>query len=486
MMTIEPGKAAAWAFEEFGHAELGDIRRTRRLVKMATSVLEHPAGTVAAVFDNPADLCGAYDFLENDAVDPVALAKAMAVATTRRAQPYPFVWVATDGTSVTVTDRTQSKETGRLGTTQYKARGDKIHSALVIDPEGIPIGLAGFSQWQRGPKLTKATRKKRPTKEKETQRWLDVRESVRDVFRDHAGQVVLHFLHDREADAWPVILDAFEHREGERTTIRAQWDRRLLVQDASEDAATRKLRQALSASEVLGTMELEVLQGPHRPARTATLEIRACPVTLDLRDPQTNQRHAAQVYVVCAHEVSPVPSGQKPLEWLLLTTYPVQTFEDACHVVQGYAWRWRIEQFHVAWKSAGTDIEATQLEAADHRARWSLILAAVAVALLRWQWLARLHPETPAEQEFTAEQLEAIRDLQKDEVVPEHGPVTLWQVIVAIAYLGGWAGSKKRPPGTKILARGWAKVTAHMQGMRRRNARLRRQNSLDGYLIKGS
>ena len=74
---------------------------------------------------------------------------------------------------------------------------------------------------------------------------------------------------------------------------------------------------------------------------------------------------------------------------MLLTTYPVETFKDARMVLNGYTKRWRIDQFHLAWNSAGTDVESKQLEAADHRLRWSLILAAVAVALLRWQLLAQ-------------------------------------------------------------------------------------------------
>lgn len=467
MATIGVTEAREWALEEFEHAELGDVRRTRRLVRVAECVLVRPGGTIGAVFDDLSDLHGAYDFVENDAVNPAALVAAMALAAARRACAYDMVWIATDGSSITLSDRKRKKETGRLGSGDNKGRGDKVHSALVLDPDGIPLGLCAQTQWQRGDKFTRAARDKRPTREKETQQWLDVRAAARSVMTAHAPAVTRHFLHDREADAWPLLLDAVACEPGEYTTIRGQWDRRLVTKEDTQDAPTRYLREALASSEILGTYDLAVPSGPNRTARTARMEIRACRVTLDLRDKRTDRHHAAPVYAVVTREMSAVPKGQKAVEWLLLTTYPVTTQEDAHWVIAGYAKRWRIEQFHLAWKSAGTDVESMQLESADHRARWSLILAAVAVKLLRWQLLARDRLTTAASEEFTPEQIEAVRDLQGRVEVPVRGTVTVAQMVRAIAFLGGWTGAKGRPPGTKILARGWARVTAYLWGMKR-------------------
>jgi hypothetical protein len=345
---------------------------------------------------------------------------------------------------------------------------------LVLDPQGVPLGIAALEHWQRGPAMTRATRAQRPTEAKETQRWLNVRASTRGTLREVCPEVVRHYLHDRGADAWPVVLDMITPRSDEYTTIRAAWDRRLWPgDDTPVDAPTQYLRDALATTPVLGTYELSIPGGPKRQARRATLEVRACKVTLDLKDKRTGKHTPAPVYVVCAREMGPLPVGATRVEWLLLTTYPITTFDDAMFVVTGYTHRWVIESFHEAWKSAGTDVEATQLWAADHRARWSLILAVVAATLLRWQRLALASPDTPATTELTLEQLEALRDIQKDRVVPELGPVTLWQVIVALAYLGGWAGSKTRAPGIKVIARGWRRVMDYLWGKRRAAQRAR-------------
>ena len=105
------------------------------------------------MFDNLAELHGAYDFIENDAVAPTAILAAMSVAAATRAKAFPMVWVATDGTAVAIADRKRGKETGRVGANTFKARGDKIRSALVLDPEGIPLGICAQCQWQRGKPL---------------------------------------------------------------------------------------------------------------------------------------------------------------------------------------------------------------------------------------------------------------------------------------------------------------------------------------------
>jgi hypothetical protein len=150
MAAIGTIEAHDWATGEFGHAVLGDERRTRRLIGIARGVLMRPGGTIGAVFDNLAELHGAYDFVENDAVPPTAIAAAMGVATATRARAFAMVWIATDGSSVTIADRKRGKETGRVGASTFATRGDKIHSALVLDPDGIPLGLCAQTQWQRG------------------------------------------------------------------------------------------------------------------------------------------------------------------------------------------------------------------------------------------------------------------------------------------------------------------------------------------------
>jgi hypothetical protein len=466
----------AWAVEEFGHAELGDVRRVRRLVLMAECAAETPSGVVAKVFPDPAQLHGAYDLLENPHVKCSAVAHASHVATMRRAQGLPYLVVATDGSSLTVTDRTALRETGPLGTPPKQSRGDKVHTALALTPEGTPLGLCAQRWWIRSEQRVTVHHARRATKDKETQVWLDVRTEVCALRATYAPGVMLWFQHDREADAWPIVWDAVTAEEGVHTTIRASWDRRLWDGEAiAHDPTAETLRQAVQNAPIVFAYDLEVPARSNRPARIARLTVRATRVTLCLRDKRTREERAATVNVVCAREEGPVPPGPHRIEWLLLTTWAVDTETAVREVLTAYSFRWRIEEFHATWKAAHCEVEEIQLHTRGHRIKWSLILAAVAVRTLRLSYLSKTAPNTPAVVEFSPVELEALRDLTSRSLPPT--PIlTVAQAVLAIAQLGGHTGRpSKRPPGPKTIGRGLRRLANHARGLLGRVDRLARE-----------
>ena len=74
-MALSSGALTVWAQEEFAHAQLGDRRRTERLVRIAACVAQHPAGTVTQVFAHqPQERDAASDFLENTAISSDTIA----------------------------------------------------------------------------------------------------------------------------------------------------------------------------------------------------------------------------------------------------------------------------------------------------------------------------------------------------------------------------------------------------------------------------
>jgi hypothetical protein len=91
--------AREWAYEEFGHAELGDVRRTDRIVRMAAALAEQPGGKVLDVFRSSAEQQAAYDLLANPHVRQEAMLAATEAATVRRCASAPWVHVVVDGTS---------------------------------------------------------------------------------------------------------------------------------------------------------------------------------------------------------------------------------------------------------------------------------------------------------------------------------------------------------------------------------------------------
>ena len=69
-MTTSLLMPAQWAQSEFALAELGDQRRTQRLVQIATGLAHNPGGTLPQAFPAWKDLKAAYRFFSQPKVGP--------------------------------------------------------------------------------------------------------------------------------------------------------------------------------------------------------------------------------------------------------------------------------------------------------------------------------------------------------------------------------------------------------------------------------
>ena len=54
-----------WAEQQFGQSDLGDPRRTARLVKLASTLANEPGKPLVNITQSPADMEGAYRFIRN-------------------------------------------------------------------------------------------------------------------------------------------------------------------------------------------------------------------------------------------------------------------------------------------------------------------------------------------------------------------------------------------------------------------------------------
>lgn len=188
------------------------------------------------------------------------------------------------------------------------------------------------------------------------------------------------------------------------------------------------------------------------------MEVRAGQVTLDMVDDRSKRRYRATLWAVLAREVN-APSDKHAIEWLLLTTYPVHTFEDAKLVIRGYAQRWRIEKFHRIWKTGACNVEDTQLRQVEHIERWATILASVAIRILRLTYLARTQPTLPATVELTHHEIDAIIALNKPKGYRRGQIPTIADAVFWLAQVGSYTGrSSGGPPGAIVIARGLKRI----------------------------
>lgn len=453
---METTEAKAWAQEEFGDAQLGDARRTARLVAIGSGVAARPGGRVTSVFGTGAERTATFRLVENEGVGAVAIASATHRASARRAAEYPFVFVPTDGSSLTLTDREKAKGLGVVGARSIGARGLQVMTAIAVAPDGTPLGIVAQEWWARKGRARrkKKGRDRRELRSKETQYWLDTMLNTRAVFAGEAPKTVPWFQLDRGGDAWAVMLDGLE--PGQLFTVRAAHDRRLW---GKGDEPRRHLWEKVESEPLLGSYDLEVTGRPGRKARTATMDVRACEVTLDFRNERTGKHEPATLWAVLTRETSAVSDDEEPIEWLLLTTNPVRTLKDATLVLRGYAARWRVEEFHKAWKTGACNVEDTQLRDRESIVKWATILAAVAIRILRLTYLARHQPDLPATVELEPFEVQAIVAVKTKRPPRPGTKVSIGQAVLWLAQIGGYTGkSSGGPPGAIVIRRGLERI----------------------------
>lgn len=80
-----------WAVDEFAEADLGDMRRTKRLVELAQVLAQHPTAALPEACGNGAMLKAASRFFANDDITPYDCLASHIVSTYRRLDHVPMV-----------------------------------------------------------------------------------------------------------------------------------------------------------------------------------------------------------------------------------------------------------------------------------------------------------------------------------------------------------------------------------------------------------
>jgi hypothetical protein len=434
----------AWAVTEFAEAELGDVRRTTRLVELAHVLAQHPTAALPEACGDDAMLKAAYRFFANDAIEPHDVLESHIEATSRRLHHVPVVLAVQDTTEVDWTSHPATRGLGPLG--PRACQGLLVHSTLAFTPERLPLGLLAQQVWARAPAdVGKRTRRKQlPISQKESQKWLTSLAAVCQA-RDGCPQTRLISIGDREADVYDLLAAA--RPEGVEVVIRAAWDR--CVQ-----APERHVWATVEAQAVVEHLRLQVPRRGLQPGRDATLALRFCPLTL--RPPQHRKAEhlpAVALWAVQVREVEP-PDGVEPIEWLLLTTVAVQTVDDAIERVTWYACRWGIEVWHRILKS-GCRIEARQLGTAERLQRCLTLYSVIAWRVFYATMLARAVPDMPCSVLLEIEAWQALYCAIHSCPTPPAEPPTLGEAVRWIAQLGGFVGRRPRDyPGAETLWRG--------------------------------
>jgi hypothetical protein len=443
--------AVDWAEETFGHADLGDSRRTRRLVRIAKDAAQRPGGKVLEVCRTSATRQGAYDFLSNDKVLPEAIQDAVTKASAFGCRGAESCFVVVDGTALTLTDWQRKKDFGAIGATNLGARGLKVINAYAVAMDGTPIGLLGQQWWKREAHRKRKDCQFRTVDQKETQHWLKaIREATLSMTENGSRA---WFQLDREGDRYATLKTL--HESNQWFTVRSTYGHRFLV----GRRRTFRLRHAVAKSKVRGSFQLEVPAKFNRVGRQATMILRTTSVVLDMKEPSTGDQLQLSVNVVDARESRTTPRGSAPIHWRLLTNHPIKSASDVESVLKGYSQRWKIEELHRTWKSGACRVEDSQLHTASGVTKWAIIMAAIAARIERLKHLHRTKPNAGGESEFTPCEIAAIvlmKRRYRRQNEPEPDPIpTVGELVLWLGELGGYTGrSSGGPPGSITIRRG--------------------------------
>ncbi|MCZ7568785.1 MAG: IS4 family transposase [Ardenticatenaceae bacterium] len=263
---------------------------------------------------------------------------------------------------------------------------------------------------------------------------------------------------DREADLFELLVTADDWEAED--VIRAVHDRR--VQGEVDRVGAGVGRQPLA-----GQVTVELTATPTQPARTATGEVQVAKLTLQAPGRPTADEavwwELRTVWAIWRHERAPPPDST-PVEWRLLTTIPIATWQET---VDRITWDWvgpSIAGFHRVLKSGGT-VEACRLESADRLPRYLTLMTVIAWRLF---WLMPIHRQTPdapcttrlADHEWKALAATIHRTDTLPDTIPPVGQAVHW-----IACLGGFPGRQRDgEPGITVIWRAWSRLSdvAHL------------------------
>ena len=423
---LQPGvglDGPAWAEQEFGGAELGDLRLSARLVESARTLGAAPGRAFSgAARGERAAVKGHYrliDMPEDSAVTVQAMLAPHRQRTEQRMMAQPVVLCVQDGTELNYTGLAQCVGLGSLGTNQTGARsaGLHLHSTLAFTAEGLPLGVLD-ARLQAPPVRADDQRPSAsiPIEDKKTFEWIHaLRQCEQAAAR--MPQTRLVSVMDREADFFE-LFDEQRQRNKVDLLVRAKHDRliaeqRSLFDQARSGPAKSRLTIAVPRQSSRPKKSKSQARAGH-PQRTAQVQLRYCEIVLSApkhHAGKTADKTALRLWVVHVRETRP-PAGAARLEWFLLSTREITCVEQACQCLRWYCLRWRIEDWHRVLKS-GCRIEALQHKTAAPLKRAIALNLVIAWRIMLLTLLGRQCPELPAHVLFSDLEIDVLHAYAK-------------------------------------------------------------------------
>jgi Transposase DNA-binding len=464
--------AQEWAEQTFGEVQLGHCSRRGRAVKMAAAIAADPAGSLPKQMGSEAALHAASRFLQTPQVSYEQLMRPHQEQTRAAMRKPQRVLLIQDTTEVDYQQHPTTTGLGPIGNGTH--HGFLLQTVLAVLPESREVlGIGHQEPFLRQPAPKEETKRERLGRARESQVW---ERSVQVLGGPPPGVQWIH-VGDRYSEMFPFLaLCRQQHCD---LVVRAAQDRRvdLLVKQAEASVPKRSHPRRSPEQEVaskpqhlfgvvrgwsaVGKQELDLPATKQRRARQAQVVISYGALRLlPPEERQASHPNPLVVWVVHGWEPQP-PAGVEPLEWVLLTSIPIQTVEQAWERVDWSRARWIVEDYHQGLKT-GCRIEQRQVQSYEGLRRLLGLLAPSAVRLLQLRAAARQSPAQPVVEVLPADVVQVVATLAQ---VPA-AELTTQQCWYTIAGYAGYLARKgDGPPGWKTLWKGWLYIQALLEGV---------------------
>jgi hypothetical protein len=445
-----------WAHLEVGEEDFGDKRLNKRFSQLLRSLSDSPSKSILSSCKGWGETMGAYRFIGHHKVTPSKILSPHRDATLSRIKSQKIVLISQDTSEIDFTGHGSKVDMGYLS--KHNSRGFYIHPSISFTPERVCLGTIDLQLWIRKELGSRNDRKKKALEEKETYCWLKGYEAANEIAKSAPDTVVVS-ISDREGDIYEVLEKQPDEHNKAYWLVRCQHNRQVLNEDTGR--FSNKLKETIEGTEIKGHIEFEVPAGDinrnskvrhTRKARFVKQEIRFSQVALNPPKRPNTTLKSTPIYVVHAKEIN-VPEGEKAIEWYLLTSYPIDTIEQAITLVNWYLCRWQIEIFFKVLKT-GCKVEELQFESLRSTANCLALYMIVAWRILFLTMMGRACPDMSCEVFFDECEWHAVYAVLNKKKPPKEPP-SLNSMIIMVAKLGGFLARKSDGfPGTQVIWQG--------------------------------
>ena len=448
---------AEWAQQEFGSVDLGDQRRTKRLVRSAELLSTRPSGSLPQRLDWN-ELRGFYRLVDQSTATPDRLQEGHRQRTRERMNRTDPVLIIHDTTELDYTSHPAlHPQVGPIGNGHGK--GVLQHNSLAFAPKTHELlGLVYQQMELRQPQPDQETRSKRRLREdRESHLWTD---GIAGVGPAPEGCLWVNVV-DSGGDIFAVMQQSLALNHA--FLIRLCQNRKVVLDDAQGEEIANYLRDAAREFVGVDTQKLEIASRGGRPARVADLQIawQRMQILPPTGEAQYRGAEAIELTVIRVWEPNP-PAGVEGLEWVLGCSLEVKDAAQAWQYRDWYEYRWPLAEDYHKVEKTGCGEQELRFETWPRMAAALAVIAVIAVRVLslRWQWDSQPH----ADAERVASRLEIALVAKVTKGAKAKRYTVKW-FVESVAKLGGYLGRRgDGPPGWMSLWRGYQRLADILLG----------------------